>query len=135
VKDIEKMKVTITNPFLEKLLEEKGKNIKEVWNDIRDKDGSVQHVDFLTQEEKDVFKTFAEIDQYAIIDQAGARQMFIDQGQSLNLMINPKTTSAKEINALYIDAWKNGVKTLYYQHSMNAAQVLGRKKVCVSCES
>lgn len=135
VKDIEKMKVTITNPFLEKLLETKGKNTKEVWNDIRDKDGSVQHVDFLTQEEKDVFKTFAEIDQYAIIDQAGARQMFIDQSQSLNLMINPKTTSAKEINALYIDAWKNGVKTLYYQHSMNAAQVLGRKKVCVSCES
>ncbi|MES2623009.1 MAG: ribonucleoside-diphosphate reductase subunit alpha [Patescibacteria group bacterium] len=135
VKDIEKMKVTITNPFLEKLLEEKGKNTKEVWQDIRDKDGSVQHVDFLTEEEKDVFKTFAEIDQYAIIDQAGARQMFIDQSQSLNLMINPKTTSAKEINALYIDAWKNGVKTLYYQHSMNAAQVLGRKKVCISCES
>jgi ribonucleoside-diphosphate reductase alpha chain len=135
VKDIEKMKVTITNPFLEKLLETKGKNTKEVWQDIRDKDGSVQHVDFLTQEEKDVFKTFAEIDQYAIIDQAGARQMFIDQSQSLNLMINPKTTTAKEINALYIDAWKNGVKTLYYQHSMNAAQVLGRKKVCVACES
>ncbi len=135
VKDIEKMKVTITNPFLEKLLETKGKNTKEVWQDIRDKDGSVQHVDFLSQEEKDVFKTFAEIDQYAIIDQAGARQMFIDQSQSLNLMINPKTTSAKEINALYIDAWKNGVKTLYYQHSMNAAQVLSRKKVCVSCES
>lgn len=135
VKDIEKMKVTITNPFLEKLLEEKGKNTKEVWQDIRDKDGSVQHLDFLTEAEKDVFKTFAEIDQYAIIDQAGARQMFIDQSQSLNLMINPKTSSAKEINALYIDAWKNGVKTLYYQHSMNAAQVLGRKKVCVACES
>jgi ribonucleoside-diphosphate reductase alpha chain len=135
VKDIEKMKVTITNPFLEKLLETKGKNTKEVWQDIRDKDGSVQHVDFLTEAEKDVFKTFAEIDQYAIIDQAAARQMFIDQSQSLNLMINPNTTSAKEINALYIDAWKSGVKTLYYQHSMNAAQVLGRKKVCISCES
>jgi ribonucleoside-diphosphate reductase alpha chain len=135
VKDIEKMKVTIKNPFLDKLLESKGKNTKEVWQDIRDKDGSVQHVDFLTQEEKDVFKTFAEIDQYAIIDQAAARQLYIDQSQSLNLMINPKTTSAKEINALYIDAWKNGVKTLYYQHSMNAAQVLSRKKVCVACES
>ena len=135
VKDIEKMKVTIKNPFLEKLLEEKGQNTKEVWQGIRDKDGSVQHIDFLTQEEKDVFKTFAEIDQYAVIDQAGARQMFIDQSQSLNLMINPKTTTTKEINALYMDAWKNGVKTLYYQHSMNAAQVLSRKKVCVACES
>lgn len=135
VKDIEKMKVTITNPYLEKLLESKGKNTKEIWQDIRDKDGSVQHLDFLSEVEKGVFKTFAEIDQYSIIDQAGARQMFIDQSQSLNLMINPKMTTAKEINALYLDAWKNGVKTLYYQHSMNAAQVLSRKKVCVSCEA
>lgn len=135
VKDIEKMKVTIKNPYLEQLLESKGKNTKEVWQDIRDKDGSVQHLDFLSEVEKGVFKTFAEIDQYSIIDQAGARQMFIDQSQSLNLMINPKMTTAKEINALYLDAWKNGVKTLYYQHSMNAAQVLSRKKVCVSCEA
>lgn len=135
VKDIEKMKVTIKNPFLEKLLESKGKNTKEVWSDIRDKDGSVQHVDFLSEAEKDVFKTFSEINQFAIIDQAAARQLFIDQSQSLNLMINPKTTTAKEINALYIDAWKQGVKTLYYQHSMNAAQVLSRKKVCVNCEA
>jgi ribonucleoside-diphosphate reductase alpha chain len=135
VKDIEKMKVTIKNVFLDKLLESKGKNTKEVWQNIRDKDGSVQHLDFLTTEEKDVFKTFAEIDQYSIIDQAAARQMYIDQSQSLNLMINPKTTSTKEINALYMEAWKSGVKTLYYQHSMNAAQVLSRKKVCVACES
>ncbi len=136
VKDIEKMKVTIKNPFLEKLLEEKGQNTKEVWQDIRDRDGSVQHLDFLNEVEKGTFKTFAEIDQYAIIDQAAARQLFIDQSQSLNLMINPKTTSAKEINSLYIEAWKNGVKTLYYQHSMNAAQVLARKKkVCINCES
>ncbi len=135
VKDIEKMKVTIKNPFLEKLLEAKGKNTKEVWQDIRDKDGSVQHVDFLSEEEKEVFKTFAELDQFAIIDQAAARQKHIDQGQSLNLMINPKTTTTKEINALYMEAWKSGVKTLYYQHSMNAAQVLSRKKVCINCES
>ncbi len=135
VKDIEKMKVTIKNPFLEKLLESKGQNTKEVWQSIRDMNGSVQHLDILTPEEKEVFKTFAEIDQYAVVDQAAARQLYIDQSQSLNLMINPKTTTAKEINALYIDAWKQGVKTLYYQHSMNAAQELNRKKVCISCEA
>ena len=135
VKDIEKMKVTIKNPFLEKLLESKGQNTKEVWQSIRDMNGSVQHLDILSAEEKEVFKTFAEIDQYSVVDQAAARQLYIDQSQSLNLMINPKTTTAKEINALYIDAWKQGVKTLYYQHSMNAAQELNRKKVCISCEA
>ncbi len=135
VKDIEKMKVTIKNPFLEKLLESKGQNTKEVWQSVRDMNGSVQHLDILTAEEKEVFKTFAEIDQYSVIDQAAARQLYIDQSQSLNLMINPKTATAKDINALYIDAWKQGVKTLYYQHSMNAAQELSRKKVCISCEA
>ncbi len=134
VKDIDKMKVTIKNPFLEKLLETKGKNDKETWHSIRDNDGSVQHLAFLSQEEKEVFKTFAEIDQYAVIGQAAVRQLYIDQGQSLNLMINPKTPT-KDVNALYIEAWKQGVKTLYYQHSMNAAQTLNRKKLCVNCEA
>ncbi len=134
VKDIDKMKVTIKNSFLEALLEKKGKNDKETWYSIRDSDGSVSHLPFLTKEEKDVFKTFAEIDQYAIIEQAAVRQLYIDQGQSINLMINPKTPT-KDVNALYIEAWKQGVKTLYYQHSMNAAQTLNRKKLCVSCEA
>ena len=150
VKDIDKMKVTITNPFLKKLLEAKKHDTKEVWNSIRDNDGSVQHLTFLSQEEKNVFKTFAEIDQSTIITQAAARQKFIDQGQSLNIMINPETPT-KDINNLYIQAWKLGIKTLYYQHSMNAAQQLGREKivvtevivsetaddlnVCVSCEA
>jgi ribonucleoside-diphosphate reductase alpha chain len=134
VKDIDKMKVTIKNPCLEALLEKKGKNDKEVWHSIRDNDGSVAHLSFLSSEEKEIFKTFAEIDQYAVIGQAAARQLFIDQGQSLNLMINPKT-STKDVNALYIEAWKQGIKTLYYQHSMNAAQTLNRKKLCVNCEA
>ncbi len=134
VKDIDKMKVTIKNPFLEKFLETKGKNDKDTWHSIRDNDGSVQHLSFLSQEEKEVFKTFAEIDQYAVIGQAAVRQLYIDQGQSLNLMINPKTPT-KDVNALYIEAWKQGVKTLYYQHSMNAAQTLNRKKLCVNCEA
>lgn len=134
VKDIDKMKVTIKNRFLESLLEKKGWNTKEIWQDIRDHDGSVQHLNFLNLNEKNVFKTFAEIDQYTIIEQASRRQEFIDQGQSLNLMINPKTP-IKDVNALYIDAWKLGIKTLYYQHSMNAAQTLSRKKICINCEA
>ena len=101
---------------------------------IRDNDGSVQHFDFLTQNEKDVFKTFAEIDQYVILEQASMRQKFIDQGQSLNIMVNP-TMSAKEINELYIYAWKNGIKTLYYQHSTNASQQFSKAKLCASCEA
>lgn len=128
VKDLAKIKTTIKNTSLERLLEERGKNTREVWQFIRDNDGSVQNLDCLSQEEKEVFKTFSEINQYAIIDQAADRQKFIDQGQSLNLMIDPKTP-AKDINALYLDAWKQGIKTLYYQYSKNAAQELSRKIV------
>jgi ribonucleoside-diphosphate reductase alpha chain len=128
VKDVDKMKVTIKNPTLEALLEEKGHNTKAVWDSIRDNDGSVQHLEFLTVHEKNVFRTFAEIDQKVIIDQAAARQKYIDQAQSLNIMIDPNI-SAKELNALYLYAWEQGVKTLYYQHSMNAAQQFGRKKL------
>ena len=137
VKDIDKMKVTIKNKYLTRLLEEKGENTPEVWSSIRDNDGSVQHLDFLTQEERDVFKTFQEIDQKVLIDHAGTRQAYIDQGQSLNLAINPKTP-AKEVNALYLYAWKMGIKTLYYQHSINAAQEFGRKKAleaCATCQA
>lgn len=134
VKDIDKMKVTIKNKQLEKLLEEKGQNTKEVWNSIRDNDGSVQHLDILSSEEKEIFKTFQEISQKAIIEQAAARQQYIDQGQSLNLAVNP-SVPAKEINALYMYAWKLGIKTLYYQHSINAAQQFGRLKDLQNCQS
>jgi len=134
VKDIAKIKTTIRNPFLEKLLEKKGKNTKEVWLDIRNHDGSVQHVNFLSQDEKDIFKTFPEIDQMSIIEQAATRQTYIDQGQSLNIMVHPDTP-VKEINQFYITAWKLGIKALYYQHSMNAAQILNQKRNnCVACE-
>ena len=128
VKDVAKLKVTIKNPFLEEVLEEKGKNTKEVWNSIRDHDGSVQHLDFLNDEEKKVFRTFAELDQAVVIDQAATRQKYIDQGQSLNIMV-PPNVPPKEINQLYLNAWKKGVKALYYQHSMNAAQALTRQKL------
>jgi ribonucleoside-diphosphate reductase alpha chain len=134
VKDLAKIKVTIKNTELEKLLESKGRNDRDTWQSIRDHDGSVQHLDCLSDHEKAVFKTFSEINQYAILDQAADRQKFIDQGQSLNLMINPKTP-AKEVNALYLEAWKLGIKSLYYQHSKSAAQELSRKIVCVGCEA
>ena len=137
VKDLAKMKVTIKNPYLLKLLETKGQNTDQVWESIKVADGSVQHLDFLTQEEKEVFKTFSEINPYTIVDQAAVRQEYIDQGQSLNLMLDPDMT-VKEINALYLHAWQMGVKSLYYSYSMSKAQSLTRKKVlsagCKSCE-
>lgn len=129
VKDLEKIKVTFRNKYLEKLLIEKNKNTEEIWKSILENDGSVQHLDFLTSEEKSVFKTFPEINQQIIIEQAAVRQKFIDQAQSINLMIDSANTSTKEINALYVLAWKLGVKSLYYQHSLNAAQQFNRKKL------
>ena len=133
VKDIAKIKTTIKNPFLVKLLEEKGMDTPEVWRQIRDRDGSVQDLDFLSENEKEVFKTYAEIDQMSIIYQAANRQNHIDQGQSLNIIIHPDTTT-KEINKIHVTAWKLGLKSLYYQHSMNAAQKFKQKKECESCE-
>jgi len=134
VKDVAKAKVTIRNPYLKEVLAKYGKDNRETWNNIRDHDGSVQQLDFLTDHEREVFKTFSEIDQYVILDQAAIRQQFIDQSQSLNLMINPDT-SAKEINDLYLFAWRNGVKTLYYQHGTNAAQQFSKDKICMMCEA
>lgn len=134
VKDVAKAKVTIRNPYLKKVLETYEKDDRETWNSIRNNDGSVQHLNFLTEHEKEVFKTFSEIDQYVVLDQAALRQQFIDQSQSLNIIVNPKM-SAKEINNLYLFAWKNKVKTLYYQHSTNAAQQFSKDKMCVVCEA
>lgn len=128
VKDVAKMKVTIKNQTLQKLLAEKGCDDKVTWDSIRDNDGSVQLLGCLSDNEKAIFRTFAEIDQSKIIDQAAERQKHIDQAQSLNIMILPETP-VKDINALYIDAWKKGVKSLYYQHSANAAQAMIRKKL------
>lgn len=134
VKDLAKAKVTIRNPYLKEVLAKYGRDDRETWNNIREHDGSVQHLDFLTDNEREVFKTFSEINQYVIIDQAAARQQYIDQSQSLNIMINPNV-SAKEINDLYLFAWRNGVKTLYYQHGTNAAQQFNKNQTCISCEA
>jgi ribonucleoside-diphosphate reductase alpha chain len=128
VKDVAKLKVTIKNPLLMNLLEERGLNTREVWQSIRDHDGSVQHLDVLSDHEKEVFKTFSEVNQMSVIEQAADRQKHIDQGQSLNIMIHPDTP-VKDINHIYIQAWKLGIKTLYYQHSMNAAQQFKREQL------
>jgi len=133
VKDIAKIKTTIKNPFLVTLLKEKGMDTPEVWRDIRDRDGSVQHLDFFSENEKEVFKTYSEIDQLAIIYQAANRQNHIDQGQSLNIIVHPDMPT-KDINKIHVTAWKLGLKSLYYQHSMNAAQKFKQKKECTSCE-
>ncbi len=135
VKDTAKVKMTVKNSQLEVLLEKKNKNTKEIWKSIRDNDWSVQHLDCLTNEEKQVFRTFYEVDQKTLIDQAAVRQKYIDQWQSLNLAIDP-STPAKEINQLYLYAWEVWVKTLYYQHSVNAAQQFARsKQICDACEA
>jgi ribonucleoside-diphosphate reductase alpha chain len=133
VKDIAKIKTTIKNPFLVELLEEKGQNTTDVWRSIRDMDGSVQHLEFLTEHEKNVFKTYPEIDQLDVVYQAASRQAHIDQGQSINVMVHPDMPT-KDLNNIYMTAWKMGVKSMYYQHSMNAAQKFKQKKECTSCE-
>lgn len=131
IKDLAKIKEPFKNPFLEKELEKYGLNTPEVWLSILKKDGSVQHLDFPT---KEVFKTFVEISPRAIIIQAASRQKFIDQSQSLNLIIHPNTP-VKDINSLYLLAWELGIKTLYYQYSMSAAQDYIRNIMeCTSCE-
>ncbi|CDK40269.1 ribonucleoside-diphosphate reductase subunit alpha [Halorubrum sp. AJ67] len=136
VRDGAKLKSTQKNRFLQAILAERGKDTREVWDSIANKDGSVQHLECLTDEEKDVFKTFAEIPQMAIINQAAQRQKYIDQSQSVNVSIDPSEVSVKEINQLYIEAWKKGVKSLYYQNSVNAAQKFSRDILeCRACES
>jgi len=123
------------NKYLAKLLEEKGLDNEDVWREIMLNHGSVQHMKQLTQTEKDVFKTFKEISPMEIITQAGQRQQYIDQAQSLNLNI-PASLAIKDVNNLMIEAWKLGVKTLYYQRSQSVSKELMVNFVtCSSCEA
>ena len=123
------------NKYLTKLLEEKGLDNEDVWRDIMLNHGSVQHMSQLTQEEKDVFKTFKEISPMEIVTQAAQRQQYIDQAQSLNLNI-PSTMPIKDVNKVMIEAWKMGVKTLYYQRSQSVSKELMINFVnCSSCEA
>ena len=134
VKDLAKIKTTYKNPFLVKLLQEKGLDLEEIWESILHNDGSVQHLEQLSEHEKEVFKTFSEISQLSVIQQAAQRQQYIDQGQSINVMIHP-ATPAKDLNQLYLTAEELGLKSIYYQFSMSAAQVFNRNLLsCSSCE-
>ncbi|MFC0306905.1 ribonucleoside-diphosphate reductase subunit alpha [Rhizorhabdus histidinilytica] len=107
---------SIKNPYLQKLLAEKSKDSDAVWNSILEKGGSVQHLDFLTQDEKDVFKTSFEIDQRWLIDLAADRTPYIDQAQSLNLFI-PADVEKWDLLMLHFRAWELGIKSLYYLRS------------------
>jgi len=131
IKDLAKSKTVYKNPFLETELEKYGLNTKKTWDSILKKDGSVQHLNFPT---KEVFKSFIEISPKELVLQAAQRQKYIDQSQSLNLMIDP-SVPAKDINKLYLYAHEEGVKTLYYQFSISSAQDFARNILeCASCE-
>jgi ribonucleoside-diphosphate reductase alpha chain len=106
----------VRNEYLEKLLAEKGYNTEEVWSSIFTNEGSVLHLDFLSQEEKDVFKTAFEIDQRWLIEHAADRTPFVCQAQSLNVFL-PANVHKKELHNIHFEAWKKGVKSLYYCRS------------------
>lgn len=109
----------LRNRFLQKLLDQKGKNTDKMWSSIMNHEGSVAHLDFLTKDEKDVFKTAFEIDQRWLIDLAQDRTKFICQSQSLNLFL-PAGVSKTDLVMLHYTAWKKGLKSLYYLRSKSS---------------
>jgi ribonucleoside-diphosphate reductase alpha chain len=118
---------------LEALLESKGQNTDKVWKLVSRNNGSVQDLDFLSAEEKEVFKTAYEINQKAIVQQAAQRQKYICQSQSLNLFF-PFDCSPKYFNDVHLLAWELGVKTLYYCKSTSGIEVKQNDGDCKSCE-
>jgi ribonucleoside-diphosphate reductase alpha chain len=106
----------VRNKSLKKLLKEKGYDTEAVWSSISLNEGSVQHLDFLNQDEKDVFKTAMEIDQMWIIEHASDRQQYIDQGQSVNMFF-ASNVEKSILHKIHFAAWKKGVKGLYYCRS------------------
>lgn len=119
---------THRNKYLEALLESKGKNTPDVWSNIISNDGSVSELDFLTDYEKDVFKTSMEIDQTWVIQHAADRQPYICQAQSLNLFFSP-TADIEYLHLTHLMAWKQGLKSLYYCRSdaMRKADKVGKR--------
>ena len=108
----------VRNPHLKKLLEEKNKDTDNIWSSITTNKGSVQHLDFLTQHEKDVFKSAFEIDQRWLIDLAAQRTPYICQSQSLNVFI-AADVHKKDLHQIHFQAWKKGIKSMYYLRSMS----------------
>lgn len=134
VEKLSKGNFTFKNAALKKVLKKHDRDNSETWDVILKSGGSVQRLDFLSDHEKEVFKTFGEIPQKEIVIQACQRQKFIDQGQSLNLMI-PPDTPPRDVSQLMIFGWQNGIKTFYYQKSANPSQLLAREiNACKSCE-
>ena len=127
----------VKNKILEKLLEEKGHNTSKVWDQILADKGSVQNLsdDVLSPDEKEIFLTFSEVNQLELVKQAAIRQKYIDQTQSLNLSFDP-TDSPKWINQVHMEAWKLGVKTLYYLRtdSVIRGDIGSRTADCLSCD-
>ncbi len=111
----------VRNKFLKRLLAEKGRDDDDTWSSITVHEGSVQHLDFLTDDEKDVFKTAFEIDQRWLIDHAGDRAGFICQSQSLNVFL-PADIHKKTLHEVHWRAWEKGVKSLYYCRSRSVAR-------------
>jgi len=122
----------VKNKYLEEELEKLGKNTQDVWSDIITNGGSVQHLDFLSQEIKDVFKTAIELDQMVLVEQAADRQEYLCQGQSLNLFF-PAGAEKKDLHRAHFAAWKLGTKGLYYlrtetsQRAENVAKKVTRE--------
>jgi ribonucleoside-diphosphate reductase alpha chain len=125
------------NPTLVKVLNDLKINTKETWDKILADGGSVQDIKELSDEQKEVFKTFKEINQLELVRQAGIRQQYIDQSVSLNLAF-PAEASPKWINKVHLDAWHKGIKTLYYMRTESvlrgdiAASAMDEE--CVACD-
>jgi len=136
----------IKNKYLEELLEKKGKNTKDVWKIIITNRGSVESLDFLNAQEKNIFKTAIEVDQAWLVDLAAARQKYICQAQSLNLFF-PPDVNVRRLNNVHKRAWYKGLKTLYYcrseaiKHTENISIKIERKvrqddeEDCVMCQA
>ena len=138
---------TVRNPYLEELLDDKGKNTKKVWQSILENEGSVQHLEFLSDDEKATFKTAFELDQGWVVEHSAKRQEFICQGQSVNVFF-PSGTDKAIVNQVHLKAWKEGLKGLYYLRTTAGvtAEKVGTKvdrnalkdfeddDVCVSCQ-
>jgi len=118
------------NPILEKVLESLGKNNSETWESISLMDGSVKHLNFLSEKQKEIFLTAREIDQKEIIRQACDRQAYVDQAQSINLFVDPDIP-AKDLIELHLLGWKNGLKSLYYLKSSSPLKIKNKKEILI----
>lgn len=120
----------VRNPYLKALLAEKGMDTEETWTSITVNEGSVQHLDFLEQDEKDVFKTAFELDQRWVVEHAADRAPFIDQSQSVNIFL-PADVHKRDLHQIHFQAWKKGVKSLYYcrSKSIQRAEVVANQDI------